>query len=256
MGDVYDLRMRGNIHEIQTASFAGRPVSTVLKSIVIFLPTYSTFSMLMISDGFQARTGDPDYRQAAIAGVAMLLCLAIFIVVERLVEPRYLLATAVDASIPFMPLSWLIYVLFFPFVVAVAAYAPARRFDAFMQAGALAYLVALLCFWLLPESLPRPDPAVIENAFLRQRLSRLWALDLPANGFPSLHVAITCLACRMLAGHRQALWVVVLGGLICLSTLTTKQHTLIDVLGGGVLAGVCALYVERRHVRELALAGE
>lgn len=208
----------------------------------------------MTSAGFSFRSG-PDYRQAALAGAAMLLGLAVFIGVERLVVPRYLLATAADAGIPFLPCSWLIYVLFFPFVVVAAAYGSARRFAVFMEAGALAFLVALPLFWLLPESLPRPDPALIGNGFLHQRLSRLWALDLPVNGFPSLHVAITCLACRMLAGHYRGLWIVALGGLICLSTLTTKQHTLIDVLGGGLLAALISLHVERRHVRARALAG-
>lgn len=181
-----------------------------------------------------------NYRQALLALVGMLLGLGIFIALERVITPRYLWVTPLDQQIPFLPLSWWLYVLFFPFVLVAATYAPANAFKAFVRATSLAFGVALLCFWLLPEAVPRPDTRLIENAFVQQRLTRLWQLDLAANGFPSLHVAVTCLACRALWASRYKAWISALGLLICLSTLTVKQHTLVDVAGGALLALACA----------------
>ena len=59
-------------------------------------------------------------RQALIAFGGMAVGLAMFVVIERLVVPRYDFATPADSAIPFVPLTWPIYMLFFPFVIAVS----------------------------------------------------------------------------------------------------------------------------------------
>ncbi|MGS0896251.1 phosphatase PAP2 family protein [Burkholderia stagnalis] len=190
----------------------------------------------------------PDIRQALAATLGMVAGLAIFFLLERGVVPRYVLATAVDARIPFIAGSWFVYVGFFPFVIALAAYARPPAFAAFKEAALIAFVLGVVCFLLFPEAVPRPDVAEIGNAFVRHRLARMWQLDLAANGFPSLHVAVTCLACRMLADRRRVA-VTAVGLLICASTLTLKQHTVADVLGGVLLAAVSAGWVERRSMR-------
>jgi len=187
----------------------------------------------------------PDVRQMLAATFGMLAGLAIFFLLERGVTPRYVLATAIDARIPFIAWSWFVYVAFFPFVVALAAYARPSAFAAFREAVLIAFVLGVVCFLLFPEAVPRPDIAEIGNAFVRRRLARMWQLDLAANGFPSLHVAVTCLACRMLADRRRIV-AAAIGLVICASTLTLKQHTVADVLGGVALATVSALWVERR----------
>ncbi|WGY69101.1 inositol phosphorylceramide synthase [Burkholderia cepacia] len=190
----------------------------------------------------------PNVRQMLAATFGMAAGLAIFFVLERGVMPRYVLATAIDARIPFIAWSWFVYVAFFPFVIALAAYARPLAFGAFKEAVLIAFVLGVVCFLLFPEAVPRPDVAEIGNAFVRHRLARMWQLDLAANGFPSLHVAVTCLACRMLV-ERRRIAVAAIGLLICVSTLTLKQHTVADVLGGVVLAMVSALWVERRSLR-------
>ncbi|WP_322086289.1 phosphatase PAP2 family protein [Burkholderia sp. BCC1999] len=190
----------------------------------------------------------PNLRQMLAATFGMAAGLAIFFVLERGVMPRYVLATAIDARIPFIAWSWFVYVAFFPFVIALAAYARPPAFGAFKEAVLIAFVLGVVCFLLFPEAVPRPDVAEIGNAFVRHRLARMWQLDLAANGFPSLHVAVTCLACRMLV-ERRRIAVAAIGLLICVSTLTLKQHTVADVLGGVVLAMVSALWVERRSLR-------
>ncbi|WP_025122065.1 MULTISPECIES: phosphatase PAP2 family protein [unclassified Serratia (in: enterobacteria)] len=187
-----------------------------------------------------------DYRQALAGLLGLLAGLVLFIALEHVTEPRYSWVTPLDKQIPFIAQSWWLYVLFFPFVLLAAAYSSAERFRAFRNATGIAFGVALLCFWLFPESIPRPDIGLVDNAFLQQRLRRLWQLDLASNGCPSLHVAVTCLACRAL-WDRHYRWLTVCSGLlICLSTLTLKQHTVIDVIGGLLLALICALLTQRQ----------
>lgn len=189
---------------------------------------------------------ETQYRQALLACLGLLLGLCLFIGLQRLITPRYNWATALDSMIPFVAQSWWLYVLFFPFVLLAAAYASVEAFRAFRNATGIAFVVAILCFWLFPELLPRPDIGSLDSAFLQQRLARMWQLDLPSNGCPSLHVAVTCLACRALWARPCRWLTTIVGLLVCLSTLTLKQHTLIDVAGGVLLALACALATQRQ----------
>lgn len=181
--------------------------------------------------------------------MGMVVGLTIFVIVQRAVVPRYSFVTPADLAIPFMPLTWTIYVLFFPFVIAVSAYAQEQAFGRFKVAVVIAFMVSIECFQLVPEIVPRPDPASIGNSFLRQRITRLWEVDLPSNGLPSLHISVTCLACRMAWLTRYRFLIGATGLLICLSTLTLKQHTLADVVAGSLLAGLCGIVAEKwQHV--------
>lgn len=191
----------------------------------------------------------PNVRQAGVALLGMIAGLVIFFLLERGVTPRYTFVTPIDAWIPFLALSWVVYVAFFPFVIALAAYARPQAFRAFQDAVLITFVASVACFLLFPEAVPRPDIASVDNAFVRHRLERMWQLDLAVNGFPSLHVAVTCLACRMVPTCRYRVVIVLAGLAICMSTLTLKQHTLADVLGGAWLAALGAWLAERRSMR-------
>jgi hypothetical protein len=130
---------------------------------------------------------------------------------------------------------------FFPFVVLAAAYASVDAFRALRNAAGITYGVAMVCFQPFPEHIPRPDIGSLDNAFLQQRLIRPWQLDFASNGGPSLHLAVTCLAGRALCCVRYRRWVGRTCLMICLSNLTLKRQTLIDVAGSLLLALVCAL---------------
>lgn len=85
-----------------------------------------------------------------------------------------------------------------------------------------------------------------DNIFIRM-VQHLYAIDTPTNVFPSIHVfnslgiAITVLNSNRLRNFRAVrIGSVVLATLIVLSTMFLKQHSLIDVTGGCVMAA--ALY--------------
>lgn len=189
------------------------------------------------------------YRQALIAALGLVVALLVFVTTQRLCLPRFDLSSAADMRIPFVPASWYVYVLFYPFVIGTALLACPERFAMFMTAAVLAYAVALCCFLAFPELVPRPDVASIDDAFLRQRLARMWLIDRPTHGFPSLHVTFTLLAAWMLRGHRLGWAIAAIGAAISLSTLTVKQHTCADVAGGTLLALLSGAIAQRLAAR-------
>ncbi|HEX7864135.1 MAG TPA: phosphatase PAP2 family protein [Variovorax sp.] len=107
--------------------------------------------------------------------------------------------------------------------------------DAAIMAG-----VGLAVFWLFPTTVP--VFAVDWSQY--PALQFLKATDVGGNAFPSLHVAFAVLTAvlleRQLRSVDAPVWVRTLNVIwafgIVYSTLATRQHVLIDVLGGSLLA--------------------
>ena len=119
----------------------------------------------------------------------------------------------------------------------------------------MVWTVSYMGFLAYPTIAPRPA-SVIGDGFFPWLLRLIYSADPPYNCFPSLHVAhafvasLTCYRVHRGTGVFTSLW----ASLIALSTLYTKQHYLIDVIVGILLA--CLAYVtflrnfERRPIPE------
>ncbi len=151
--------------------------------------------------------------------------------------------TALDQAISLQP-AWLgAYVSLWVFVGLapglIAGLRPLIAYGAWI--GALC-ATGLLCFWLVPTAVPRPElpPELLQQG----GFALLQGLDAAGNACPSLHVAtalFTALWHRRLLAELgaprwtqwfNAVWLL----LIVYSTLATKQHVVWDVLGGVLLA--------------------
>jgi membrane-associated phospholipid phosphatase len=107
-------------------------------------------------------------------------------------------------------------------------------------------LVSHLVFLLYPTAIVRPS---VEGANWVYRL--MVTIDRPLNAWPSLHASVaifSVLSCEQPLGQnrrnwlwRGLLWLWVLA--ILYATLATKQHVLIDLVGGGLLAVVIYLII-------------
>jgi membrane-associated phospholipid phosphatase len=149
-----------------------------------------------------------------------------------LLEPGVL-----DTSIPFLP--WTLWIYLSQFVLLMTALACARddhdRSRTY-YAMLVATLVAALVFLAWPTKLERPPVTGQGLTEIAWRL--LYLSDTPTNCFPSLHVALALLSAAALvrrgAGWRLAapVW----AAAIALSTLTTRQHVVLDIAGGFLLA--------------------
>jgi membrane-associated phospholipid phosphatase len=106
--------------------------------------------------------------------------------------------------------------------------------------AAIMAAVGLVVFWLFPTTVP----VFAVDWAQYPALQFLKATDVGGNAFPSLHVAFAVLTAmlldRQLRGVQAPTWLRVLNLLwafgIVYSTLATRQHVLLDVLGGTLLA--------------------
>jgi membrane-associated phospholipid phosphatase len=167
-------------------------------------------------------------------------------------------ALALDRLLPVNPEWALVYGALYAFLIVVPVFVV--RHEELLHRTVLAYLsvwaLAYLCFLLYPTVAPRPN-TVLGNGFAAWGLRFLYDADPPYNCFPSLHVAhsfVSALACHRV--HRNfGVVAISCASLVALSTLYTKQHYVVDVIAGVLLAFLAfAVFLRgfsRAHVPDL-----
>lgn len=165
--------------------------------------------------------------------------------------PHRCMALEADRLIPFLPWTASIYFgCFFFWAVIYIFLARGEKLEAyrFFCADLLDKGVCLIVFVLLPTAMPRPD--IHGTAFWETVMRVLYRIDPPSNLFPSIHCLVSWLCFigvrRRPGVSRLLTWGTGLAAaLICLSTLTTRQHVMADVAGGIFLAEVSYLAAGR-----------
>lgn len=183
--------------------------------------------------------------------------LAMFSVLEHMIRLHYtVIHTALDDMIPFCEIFVVPYLSWFPFMIFNCAYfflfdqETYRKVVPMLTFGMSLFLVVSALFpniqYLRPAIMPR------DNVFTHM-VASLYRTDTPTNICPSIHVYNTvCLLMGLYMGHeklsRSKIYVAfttVLGILIILSTMLIKQHSVLDVTAGFLLAGVAYLVFAR-----------
>jgi membrane-associated phospholipid phosphatase len=164
-------------------------------------------------------------------------------------EPRLLPMTAFDAAVPFIPATVFIYSSAYAMVfVAFLSLRRRQSITRFLEVFISCVVVAGFVHWTLPTRYPRelfpiPDDA---GALPALALTMLRQVDTPSSCLPSLHVA-TAMASAVLVYREQPKrfwWFLAWAVAIALSTLTTKQHYVVDVASGTVLAVMATVLVD------------
>ena len=152
------------------------------------------------------------------------------------------LSNRLDARIPFVP--WMVAVYLGCYLFWIVNYVIGCRQKKeeafrFMSADIFAKFICMICFLVFPTTNIRPmaDGGTIWHALVRM----VYRLDAPDNLFPSIR-CLTSWLCFIAVRKNEAVprWYryfsLLFAPLVCVSTLTTKQHVLIDVAGGVLLA--------------------
>jgi membrane-associated phospholipid phosphatase len=176
----------------------------------------------------------------------------------HLAAPVELPMTWLDRAIPFLPLTLWLYLS--DYLMVFAAFLLCRRPGStarFIYAFFTVVAVATLVHWLWPTLYPRTLYPMPEEAspFMAWTMARFRELDSPASCLPSLHVATAFLSAFTVMGERdrRAPALILWATLIWVSTLTAKQHYMVDGLAGLLLAmAVWALFYVNTRLSRVA----
>ncbi len=151
----------------------------------------------------------------------------------------------IDKLIPFLPWTVSIYLICYLFWVAnyiICARRSRVELVRFLGADILAKTVCFVFYILLPTTNVRPE--IVGTTIWDEIMRMLYQVDMPSNLFPSIHCLVSWLCYIGVRGKSYIpkwyqVFSCVMAIAVFISTLTTKQHVVIDVIGGVVLAEVC-----------------
>lgn len=164
---------------------------------------------------------------------------------------HYNLTNKLDELIPFLPWTVVIYLGCYLFWIVNYIFGCRMERETtfrFFCADLFAKLICLLCYVLFPTTNIRP---VIEDSHIcSQLMGMVYRIDAADNLFPSIH-CLTSWFSFIAVRRNDAIpkWYrftsLTIAVMICISTLTTKQHVLIDVIGGVLLAELSYWFVKK-----------
>lgn len=169
-------------------------------------------------------------------------------------EVTWLEPTAFDRAIPVNFHSLWFYLTFYLLLGVVGLFVSRPVYLRYLYTIGWTTMVAHMVFLVFPNGLSR-----IEIPMEQAPVVYKWLVDCdaPRNAFPSLHAAlsvvagIAAFACKdFKLWARLFVWVWVIG--ILWSTIALRQHVLVDLISGAVVAAVCWWLVGRYSKAELA----
>jgi membrane-associated phospholipid phosphatase len=159
----------------------------------------------------------------------------------HLLEPRLLPMTWIDRATPFIPVTVWIYVS--EYLLFAAVYTMSRdlvNLNRYAYSFLALQTFSVFIFTAWPTTFPRhlfPLPQDLDP-LTNYLFSSLRETDTPASCCPSLHVSSVYLSSFMFLSEQRKkfpfffLWATAIG----ITTLTTKQHYLVDVITGFLMA--------------------
>jgi len=154
------------------------------------------------------------------------------------------LQTRVDNRFPLIPQWVFVYLsVYFLFLLPFFHINNPRRLVTMDLAQLVTLTVCYVMFVVYPVAAPRPE--VTPRDFSTIILSILQGADPSWNCFPSTHCSTCTIAALALVREHRLLgaWALVSTAAICLSTLFTVQHYVLDVIAGVLLGGAVYLLV-------------
>lgn len=176
--------------------------------------------------------------------VVFFALVPLYILIPALYPPatRHVPELPLDRAWPLVPAWALAYGALYLFLILLPAFVVRQQelIRRTVHAYLLIWLTSYACFFVIyPTVATRPDQ-VSGEGFGVWGLRALYSADPPYNCFPSLHVAHSFVSALAVSRVHRRLGVVAVasGILVALSTLFTKQHYVLDVVGGIGLAAV------------------
>ena len=178
------------------------------------------------------------------AGLGMFLIAALLYLVTNhfhFWEPALLPMTKLDHAIPFMPnTSWAYMSEYLLFAFVYILCHNMDELNKFIYSFLALQVVSNIVFFLWPTTYPRdlfPLPDDL-NSLTKFAFSSLRQTDSPANCCPSLHVSSVYLGSLLFLqeSKKKFVFFFIWATVVAVTTLTTKQHYIVDVIVGLLMA--------------------
>lgn len=165
----------------------------------------------------------------------------------------YDLTTAFDRAVPFLPWTVSVYLvcyLFWGINYLLVGHLSKKEFYQFVTAELGCKMICFLIFVAMPTTNVRPE--ITGNGIWDQIMRWLYHADQPLNLFPSIHCLVSWFCYIPIRGderipRRYRIFSCVFALMVCVSTQTTKQHYIADLVAG-ILLAEAGLFVSR-HTR-------
>ncbi len=172
-----------------------------------------------------------------------LLSIALYLASNHIhfFPPQTLPRTWIDLIVPFVPNTVWIYISeYVYFMLIYVMCQDMLNLNRYFFSIATLQIISCAIFWVWPTTFPRelfPLPDTL-NSVTFNVFHNLRQTDSPANCCPSLHVSSVYLASFVFLNEQKKYFpfFFIWGTAIAISTLTTKQHYLIDVVMGFLMA--------------------
>lgn len=176
--------------------------------------------------------------------VFILLNFLIYEFLNKQSETVHVLKLHFEEHIPFLPYFSIPYILFIPFLLITIIYFIFfyKDFKSVFISFISCQLTAYIIYTFYQTSVTRPD-IVFKDTF-STLVAYIYSIDKPYNCFPSLHVSLSiiCLLYWIKILPRFQIIMNIFVMLITLSTVFIKQHYVLDVISGIILA-IVSFYI-------------
>jgi membrane-associated phospholipid phosphatase len=172
--------------------------------------------------------------------VIILIAIVLYFPINQFMYGGVQLSLPIDQNIPLYPPAIVPYLLgsllFIVFPIWAAVCVRSKEFEAFTISILTAAVISYLAYLIFPTFVTRPE--ITSNDFFSRVVVLLYQADRSYNAAPSGHTFFTLLFCLYLSRWQpkvKIIWAVIAVSII-LSTLFTRQHYILDVVCGLVLA--------------------
>lgn len=175
----------------------------------------------------------------------MLPLQAWFVYCERTVKPLHFMYSPFDKYIPFVKEFVVPYLLWYVYLFGSVIYFGFKsKKDYYKLVSMLASGMAIACtIYMLFPNAQKLRPVITQTDIFSLMIKHIYAFDTPTDVAPSLHVYnsvvvhLSIVFSQRFRNNRRVKWLSFISALtICASTVLIKQHSLVDVSWGFVLA--------------------
>ena len=175
----------------------------------------------------------------------------VFFIINQVTTPKYIIHSIIDDYIPFNEYFIIPYMLWFVMIAFSLIYFVIHSKKDYLHLCFMMYMsmtISVLIYLMAPNGL-QLRVELTNNNTCTQIVKLIQSIDNPTNVCPSIHVSVILAICAsLLKSHCFSekyafkICVIIITILICMSTVFLKQHSIIDVFWGVVLAFIMYIF--------------